>query len=138
MPRSRFPPTFAANSLAAISLNRDSSATAVAANATQAMVIGRNETKLPFPRGSSGAPPGAHSILSIDFNHDFRTDLVLAGAGGVKLYEQAEDGSFSDITERAIADAAARSANYLGAWAADVDLVERYQLWRLLASATDA
>ena len=36
----------------------------------------------PFPGGSSGIAPLPEGILQIDFNYDFKTDLVLAGAGG--------------------------------------------------------
>jgi hypothetical protein len=32
--------------------------------------------------------PSPEGVLSIDFNYDFKTDLVLAGAGGVRFYQQ--------------------------------------------------
>ncbi len=43
---------------------------------------------LPFPGGTLSPLPEAHSILPVDFNYDFKTDLVLAGAGGVRLFRQ--------------------------------------------------
>ncbi len=40
---------------------------------------------IPFPGGASSAPPQPEGIIPLDFNYDFKTDLVLAGAGGVRL-----------------------------------------------------
>src|SRR6185295_2999738 len=54
---------------------------------------------LAFPGSDAQTPPSAEGVLPIDFNYDFRTDLVLAGAGGVRLYRQDEAARFSDITE---------------------------------------
>ena len=39
----------------------------------------------PFPGGASNTPPQPEGIVPLDFNYDFKTDLVLAGAGGVRL-----------------------------------------------------
>src|ERR1700734_784273 len=39
--------------------------------------------KFPFPGGPNAVPPQTDSVVPIDFNYDFKTDLVLAGAGGV-------------------------------------------------------
>ena len=44
--------------------------------------------KFTFPGGSSGVPPLPEGILALDFNYDFKTDLALAGAGGVRLLAQ--------------------------------------------------
>ena len=38
------------------------------------------------------------ALLAADLNYDFRTDLVLAGAGGLRLLRQDEDGRFTDVT----------------------------------------
>ena len=43
---------------------------------------------LPFPGGPSKVPPTPEGVLQVDFNYDFKTDLVLAGAGGVRLFRQ--------------------------------------------------
>jgi hypothetical protein len=42
------------------------------------------------------------SIVPLDWNHDFRTDLALCGSGGVSLLLQNEDGTFADVTARAV------------------------------------
>ncbi|HXQ72815.1 MAG TPA: tetratricopeptide repeat protein, partial [Pyrinomonadaceae bacterium] len=43
---------------------------------------------LPFPGGAANTAPAPDGVLAIDFSYDFKTDLVLAGAGGVRLFRQ--------------------------------------------------
>jgi hypothetical protein len=73
-----------------------------------------------FP--GAGSAPSPHGILAVDLNSDYRLDLVLEGAGGLKLYQQKEDGSFADVSGAAKVDAALASKPYFGAWAADVEM----------------
>jgi tetratricopeptide (TPR) repeat protein len=75
----------------------------------------------PFPGGPSGVPPLPEGILQIDFNYDFKTDLVLAGAGGVRLMRQDDPKKFTDVTEKAKLPRAITSASYTGAWAVDIE-----------------
>ncbi|MCH8253888.1 MAG: VCBS repeat-containing protein, partial [Gemmatimonadetes bacterium] len=74
-----------------------------------------------FPGGASGAPLSPSAVAPLDYNYDFRMDLVLAGSGGVRLLRQDGNGSFTDVTGEAFAPAVARAA-YAGAWAADLDM----------------
>jgi len=74
---------------------------------------------LPFP-GANVAPTKS-SILSIDFNSDFKTDLVLAGAGGVRLFKQENPTTFTDVTAATKLPSAIVNGNYSGAWAADIE-----------------
>ena len=37
-------------------------------------------------------PPSSSAVATLDWNHDFRTDLVMAGPGGVRLLLQDENG----------------------------------------------
>ena len=53
---------------------------------------------IPFPGGASGVPPLPEGIVPVDFNYDFKTDLVLAGAGGVRLLRQDSPSAFTDVT----------------------------------------
>ncbi len=39
--------------------------------------------------------------MPVDFNYDFKTDLVLAGAGGVRLLRQDSPTAFADVTAQA-------------------------------------
>jgi len=74
---------------------------------------------LPFP--GKDTPPGRSGILPIDFNSDFKTDLVLAGAGGVRLFKQESPTTFTDVTAATKLPPAIVNGNYSGAWAADIE-----------------
>ena len=52
----------------------------------------------PFPGGPSATSPQAEGIVPVDFNYDFKTDLVLAGAGGVRFMRQDDPDAFTDVT----------------------------------------
>ncbi len=75
---------------------------------------------LPFPGGS--ASPSDHGALALDFNSDYRMDFVLADPGGLRLYQQKEDGSFADVTPATKLDAALLARPAFGAWAADLEM----------------
>jgi tetratricopeptide (TPR) repeat protein len=75
----------------------------------------------PFPGGPSSTPPSFDSILQIDFSYDFKTDLVLAGGGGVRLLRQESPSSFTDVTAEARLPANVVGAAYTGAWSADIE-----------------
>ena len=71
----------------------------------------------------AAAPSAAPVVAALDWNHDFRMDLARAGAAGVQLLLQGEDGAFSDATTAAGAAAAATSgAAITGLWPADIDM----------------
>jgi hypothetical protein len=80
-----------------------------------------NRVTLPFPSGSSEAPPSPEGVLQLDFNYDFRTDIVLAGDGGVRLFRQESDSQFTDVTNATKLPRAVLDASYRGAWAADIE-----------------
>jgi tetratricopeptide (TPR) repeat protein len=76
---------------------------------------------LPFPGGPSSVPPSPEGILQIDFNYDFKTDLVLVGAGGVRLFRQDNPSAFTDVTAQTKLPKAVTNARYTGAWAVDIE-----------------
>ncbi|MGO8795969.1 MAG: FG-GAP-like repeat-containing protein [Candidatus Sulfotelmatobacter sp.] len=76
---------------------------------------------LPFPGGTSALPPQPEGILPIDFNYDFKTDLVLAGAGGVRLMRQDSPTGFTDVTAQTKLPKSVTTAPYTGAWAVDIE-----------------
>jgi Tfp pilus assembly protein PilF len=80
-----------------------------------------SRTTLPFPGGADHAAPSAEGVLQIDFSYDFKTDLVLVGAGGLRFWQQKDGGVFGDVTRSTQLPAAVTSAAYSGAWAADID-----------------
>lgn len=75
---------------------------------------------IPFPGGAS-VPPLPDGIIPVDFNYDFKTDLVLAGAGGVRLLRQDSPTEFADVTAQAKLPKAVTNARYTGAWAVDIE-----------------
>ncbi len=80
----------------------------------------------PFPsrRGGSSDPPASPSssaLVALDWNHDFHTDIVMAGSGGIRLLLQDEKGGFTDATSKA-ALASPVSDDLFGVWAADVEM----------------
>lgn len=75
----------------------------------------------PFPGGSSGIAPLPEGISQVDFNYDFKTDLVLAGAGGVRLMRQDAPDKFTDVTAITKLPKSVTNASYRGAWAVDIE-----------------
>jgi Tfp pilus assembly protein PilF len=76
---------------------------------------------LPFPGSSANEALEPESILPVDFNYDFKTDLVLAGQGGVRFLSQQSVSSFTDVTPQTKLPQALLHAPYAGAWAIDVE-----------------
>ncbi len=78
---------------------------------------------LPIARGqSSPAAPGRNGILGADLNYDFKTDLVFATAGGVRIYDQDTTQHFVDVTVKTKLPPEIVNGSYTGAWAFDYDL----------------
>lgn len=107
------------NWIGAVSLNVSGAPTAVVANAHEVRLA--TGAKLPFPGGKSGVKPTADGILPLDFNYDFKTDLVLAGAGGVRFFRQDNPSAFTDVTASTKLPASILNAAYTGAWAVDIE-----------------
>ena len=59
--------------------------------------------------------------MQLDFNYDFKTDLVLAGAGGVRLFRQDSPNAFTDVTRETKLSQSVLNARYIGAWAVDIE-----------------
>jgi tetratricopeptide (TPR) repeat protein len=98
-----------------------SSGTPVIAQASGREVRLSTGAKFSFPGGPSGTAPLPEGILQIDFNYDFKTDLVLAGAGGVRLMRQDAPDKFTDVTAATKLPKSITSAPYTGAWAVDIE-----------------
>src|ERR1043166_6572396 len=60
----------------------------VIATATGSEVRLASGATLPFPGGPTNTPPTRAGVCPVDFTYDFKTALVLAGAGGVRLFRQ--------------------------------------------------
>jgi Tfp pilus assembly protein PilF len=107
------------NWIGAISLNGEGAPTVAVANGREVRLA--NGATLPFPGGAQATPPTPHGILAVDFNYDFKTDLVLAGAGGLRFFRQDSPNSFTDMTAQTKLTASLMNSAYTGAWAADIE-----------------
>ncbi|HEV7842574.1 MAG TPA: tetratricopeptide repeat protein, partial [Pyrinomonadaceae bacterium] len=103
----------------AISLNGEGTPTIAVANGREVRLA--SGATLPFPGGPNGAPPTLHGILAVDFNYDFKTDLVLAGAGGLRFFRQDSPNAFTDVTAQTKLRAQPPGAVYADVWAADFE-----------------
>jgi tetratricopeptide (TPR) repeat protein len=103
----------------AIYLGSNDATTIVVANGREVSLS--SGSSFAFPGGPAMQPPGPEGILPIDFNYDFKSDLVLAGAGGVHLMRQDNPKSFTDVTAQTKLPASVVNASYFGAWAADIE-----------------
>jgi tetratricopeptide (TPR) repeat protein len=105
--------------IGAVGLSSEGAPTVIVANG-QEVRLG-NGTKFVFPGGPSKEPPLPEGILPLDFNYDFKTDLVLAGAGGVRFWRQDSPEKFTDVTGQTKLSSAIVNVTYLGAWAVDIE-----------------
>jgi len=105
--------------IGAVSLNGVGAPAVVIANGSE--VHFSTGATFPFPGGAAHVPPSPESILPIDFNYDFRTDIVLAGAGGLKFFRQDDPKKFTDVTAQTKLANAVIDASYTGAWAVDIE-----------------
>ncbi|MEJ2504578.1 MAG: FG-GAP-like repeat-containing protein, partial [Gemmatimonadota bacterium] len=74
-----------------------------------------------FPGGDASGPLPPSALAFVDYDYDFRVDLVMAGADGIRLLRQAGMASFADVTAETF-PADIVSGEYAGVWAADLDM----------------
>jgi Tfp pilus assembly protein PilF len=103
----------------AISLNGEGAQTVTVANGREVRLA--TGASFPFPGGKAASAPAPEGILPIDFNYDFKTDLVLAGAGGLRFMCQDSPQQFTDVTRLTKLPAALLNAAYTRAWAVDIE-----------------
>ncbi len=107
------------DTIAALSMNGSGAPAIAVASATEVRLS--TGAKAPFPSGKDKVKPESEGILAVDFNYDFKTDLVLAGAGGIRFLKQESPSAFTDVTALTKLPAAVQNASYTGAWAVDID-----------------
>ena len=85
---------------------------------------GTNELRLSngvtVRRGTSPSPLGPDGVAFADLNYDFRTDLVVAGAG-LQIFRQSENGTFPAVTAQSKLPPDLVGAALYGVWPADID-----------------
>jgi tetratricopeptide (TPR) repeat protein len=107
------------NWIGAVSLSATGVPTVVEANGSTVRLA--SGSTLAFPGGAAKTPPQPEGIVPIDFNYDFKTDLVLAGAGGVRFFRHDKPDVFTDVTALAKLPAPILNGHYTGAWAVDIE-----------------
>ncbi len=93
----------------------------ILAQANAAHLLLASGADLPFPSGGENLQPSADSVLPVDFNYDFKTDIVLAGGGGVRFFRQDSPARFTDVSAATKLPAGVLNAKYTGAWALDIE-----------------
>lgn len=78
--------------------------------------------RLAFPGGAKSVPPSRAGVLVLDWENEFRADILLAGAGGLTFWQQRADGGFDDVTEKTALPADIINGDYYGAFAADIEM----------------
>jgi cytochrome c-type biogenesis protein CcmH/NrfG len=88
----------------------------------RSVAVGETIREVRAPGGAtSAAAAGLESVAAADLDYDFHTDLVLAGADGLRLLRQGESGRFEDFTKGTGLAPGLVGGSLCGAWAADVD-----------------
>jgi tetratricopeptide (TPR) repeat protein len=110
------------SALTALPFEGDEPPAVFAAGAHQMQRVDAAGPSVPLPGVSGGVPTSPTSLTVLDWNHDFRLDLVAAGPGGVRLFLQSAEGTFADETARASAKSGPVSVDASGAWPADLEM----------------
>lgn len=97
----------------------------VIATATAKEVRLASGATMPFPgpslNSSMMSSPTSESILPVDFNYDFKTDLVLAGQSGVRFFKQESPSAFTDVTRETKLPPTILDVGYSKAWSVDIE-----------------
>lgn len=104
---------------APIALDGENAPAVFAANGAQ--VKSTTGVALTWPGIGGATMPTPAGVVAFDANYDFKTDLALAGTGGLKLYQQSGKGAFTDVTAKTKLPASVAKASLYGAWAMDVE-----------------
>jgi Tfp pilus assembly protein PilF len=115
------PGASAASWAGAVMLTGDAKPVPVTAGAEGVKVEGAPPAMAGGILEDAAAGPALHAVAAADLNYDFRTDLAVAGAGGLRLLRQGEDGRFADVTDQARLPRELSSGPAHGVWPADVD-----------------
>ncbi|WP_158749234.1 FG-GAP-like repeat-containing protein [Acidobacterium sp. S8] len=107
------------NWVGALSLNGNGPPAVADANAHEVHLS--TGASFPFPGGAANVAPSPEGILPVDLNYDFKTDLVLAGAGGLRFLRQDRPDSFTDVIAQTKLPRPIIEGSYTGAWAVDIE-----------------
>ncbi len=100
------------------------SAVALGNNALPAVFYGGSDSIKTF-RGEAWPSPdmrGHDAGRAIDYNSDFRTDLVVVGTKGLRMLRQDSLEQFTDATRELNLESTLTNASFSHVWTADIDL----------------
>jgi tetratricopeptide (TPR) repeat protein len=116
-------PSMPPSAVAAVSLEGTGSPAVFAADARGIYRADAPGLRVAWPgAGAAPAAIGPHALAAIDWNNDFRSDLIAAGPRGVRLFIQSEAGVFTDQTARASGLRGLLPIDATGVWAADIEM----------------
>ncbi len=105
-----------------IALGDEESAAMLLIVGNDAIVNGKYRLSFPGEYNNSPGPKlPAQSVTTIDYNYDFLNDIAMAGTGGLAIYRQQSDSSFSNVTGDLQIPDSIRRQSYHGVWSYDVD-----------------
>jgi Tfp pilus assembly protein PilF len=107
------------NWIGAVSLNGTGNPAVAVANAHEVRLS--TGAAFAFPGGKTQAKPTPEGVLPVDFNYDFKTDFVLAGAGGLRFMRQDNPQTFTDVTVQTKLPRSITEGSYTGAWGVDIE-----------------
>jgi tetratricopeptide (TPR) repeat protein len=73
------------------------------------------------PTVLASIPVSPLGLIPLDWNNDFRMDLLVVGPEGLRLYEQQKDSTFQDVSSKLGLPAEVLKGDYFAAWAQDID-----------------
>lgn len=103
----------------AISLDGTGSPAVAVANGREVRLS--TGAKLSFPGGAGAVKPLPDGIVPIDFNYDFKMDMVLVGAGGIRFYRNDKPDAFTDVTAATKLPQSILRTACTGAWPVDIE-----------------
>ncbi|MDQ3011007.1 MAG: FG-GAP-like repeat-containing protein [Acidobacteriota bacterium] len=85
-----------------VAMDANSKPVLVVASESEVRIVGGATLSFPAGKRENVPPfePLAYGVLAIDLNYDFKTDFVLAGHGGLRIYLQENPGKFTEMTSR--------------------------------------
>jgi hypothetical protein len=105
--------------IGAVSLNGEGAPVMAMANNHEVRLS--SGARFPFPGSGRAGALSPENVLAIDFNYDFKTDLVLAGAGGLRFMRQDSPEAFNNVTAATKLRQSILGGSYTGAWAVDIE-----------------
>ncbi len=116
------------NCVGVIAFTNDGRPTVIVANETGIRITGG--ANIVLPRGNG-------FILPVDFNYDFKTDLVVESKSGIRFLIQESLSAFSDVTAKAGLPASVLKRGYIRAATIDFDLDGDLDIWLSPAPLND-